>query len=134
VTATVAPGQVRKAVALLWGSLFLTNVDVFASGAPAEDFFDWVMWLVFAAIIGFNAYLIYLVSRRTNWARVGLLIITVAILGATLLWPPEIGTDPWWSVLLMSVSTIADTVAMIWLFSGAGHAWFRGTPPERQAA
>ena len=120
-----APDQVRNAVALLWASLLLTNVDVFASGMPAEDVFDWIMWLVFAAIIGFNAYLIFLVSRRKNWARIGLLIITVLVAGAVLTWPPEVGSDPWWSVLLIGVSTVADVVAMIWLFSGAAHAWFR---------
>lgn len=119
------PGQVRNALALLWASLLLTNVDVLASGLPAEDFFDAAMWLVLSAIVGFNAYLIFLVSRRKNWARIALLIITVLVAGAVLAWPPEIGSDPWWSVLLIGVSTVADVVAMIWLFSGPGRAWFK---------
>lgn len=120
-----APRQVRNAVALLWGSLFLATVDVVASGTPAEDAFDWVMWTVYAIVIAVNAYLIFLVSRRKNWARVLLLVITVAVACAVLFWPPEIGTDPWWSILLGGVSTVADIVAMIWLFSGAGQAWFK---------
>lgn len=126
-----APPQVRNAVALLWASLILTNADMLASGLPSEDFFDWVMWLVFAAIIGLNAYLIFLVSRRKNWARISLLILTVLITGAVLFWPPETGSDPWWSVLLICLSTVADVVAMIWLFSGSGDAWFRRVATPR---
>ena len=123
--AVESPNQVRNAVALLWSSLVLTSVHVLATTSPPEDAFDWVPWAVYAIVTYVNGYLIYSVSRGENWARKLLLLITVAIAGATLVWPPELGIDPWWSVLLIAASVIADVVAMIWLFSGASDAWFR---------
>ena len=123
--AVESPNQVRNAVALLWSSLILTTVHTVASTDLPEDGFDLGMAAVWAIVIYVNGYLIYLVSRRENWARRILLFVTVAVVAATLFWPPEIGVDAWWSVLLLTVSVIADAVAMIWLFSGAGHAWFK---------
>jgi CDP-diglyceride synthetase len=125
--ASEAPHQVRNAVALLWASLALTTIDAVLSvaGNWPEDDLEWGMWLFYAIATAANGYLIFSASRRKNWARIVLLIITAFVTALALIWPPEIETDPWWSILLMAVSTIADIVAMIWLFSGTGRSWFK---------
>ncbi len=120
------PAQARHAVALLWASLVLTSADFVATIEPLEDAFDWTFFAIFGIATSVYAYVIYSVSRRQNWARLVIFVVTVVGAGATLMWPPDIGADAWWSILLMIASTIADVVAMILLFSGAGHAWFKG--------
>ena len=124
------PTQVRNATALLWASLVLTSVEALASGSRPEDGFDWGLWLLYAIATGANGYIIYCASRGKNWARVVLLALAVLIVVATAIWPPDIDSDPWWSTLLLTVSVVADVIAVIWLFSGAGSAWFKGTTRE----
>ena len=100
-------------------------VEYVSSSTLPVDTFDWVFLAIYAGAIGVNAYIIFLLLRRTNWARIVLLVITVAIVAATVAWPPEIGIDPWWQILLLTTGVIADTIAMIWLFTGHGGEWFR---------
>jgi len=124
------PMQVRNATSLLWASLLLTSVEALASASPPEDGFDWGLWFLYAIATGANGYIIYCASRRQNWARIVLFVITALVVVATASWPPDIGSDPWWSTLLLTVSAVADMVAVIWLFSGAGNAWFKGAKRE----
>ena len=119
------PRQVLKAAFLLWASLFLSIVEYLASSTLPKDAFDWVFLAIYAGAIGVNAYIIFLVLRRAHWARTVLLVITVAVVAATVTWPPEIGIDPWWQILLLTAGVIADTIAMIWLFTGSGSEWFQ---------
>lgn len=119
------PNQVRNAVALLYASLLLSTVEFFASGTWAEDAFDWGMQVLFGIATVAYGYVIFLLSRRANWARILLLVLVAASTAATFAWPPDIEDDAWWSVLLVAAGAVADVVAMVWLFSGAGHAWFK---------
>ena len=120
-----APRQVRAAVALMWGSLVLTSVDALAFLMPPEDGLDWTVLLICAAMVGANAYLILCVARRENWARIVLLVLTILAVGAMAYSPPEPGSESWWSTLLFTVSICADVAAMVCLFSGSGHMWFK---------
>jgi len=119
------PPQVRNAVSLLWASLVLSSVEFLASTAPAEDGFDWGFLVIYAALTVVYGSIIYSVSRRENWARTIVLIVTVAVVIGTFFTPPDVETDAWWSILLHVTGTAADVVAMSWLFSGAGAAWFK---------
>jgi surface polysaccharide O-acyltransferase-like enzyme len=122
------PTKVRNAVLLLWASLLLGTLGTFAA-STSEDDIEWAGWVVFAIGYGVNGYLIYKISKQKNWARIALLVLTVlaaaAMLVAWAVWPEVMGGDPWWSDLLFGVTMIADIVAMVWLFSDAGNAWFK---------
>jgi hypothetical protein len=125
------PDAVRNGVALLWASLVLTTVDTLVSGSfGAEDGVDLAFGAIYVATVAVNAWVIHSAFRRRNWARIILLIIIVAVISLSFFWPPEIGVDPWWSILLLGAATLADAVAMFCLFSRKANRWYRGLPYE----
>jgi hypothetical protein len=81
------------------------------------------MWAIMISVLILNAILIVCISRRQNWARIVLLLVTIGGF-AMMLWP-DIYASPlprdWW------VSNIAfdvlSVLAIYWLFTGAGAAW-----------
>jgi hypothetical protein len=84
-----------------------------------------IIWGSGAFAYAVMAMLIFFASRRANWARVLLLLLT--IFGAALMLYPWSGVDAgyWGSFDLPGVTFLAaDCVALYWLFSGAGAAWY----------
>jgi hypothetical protein len=113
--------------------LALTTADTFASdGWWPEDAFDLVLLGVALGAIAVNGWVIYAASQRQHWARIVLLAITALVLGATFLWPIEIDEHGWLSFLLMTVATLADVAAMIYLFSPKANRWYKG--PQHESA
>jgi len=82
------------------------------------------MWVIFAIAFAVSAYFIYCASHRKNWARIVLLILTLATVVMYLAWLPEWGDEPWWSTVLFCVTAIMDIVALFWLFYGEGGKWY----------
>jgi drug/metabolite transporter (DMT)-like permease len=131
---TEMPPQVRRAVGLMWfGQLAAIVATLIAiSGdfvsemkaiAPIPHV-EWWFWGCFIAVFVGYAVLIVCVSRRQNWARITILLLSCASL-LLMLWP-DIYEEPlpwdWW------VSNVAfgilDVLTLYWLFTGAGAAWF----------
>lgn len=122
--------QVQRAVTLLWVSLVLgaivvlVDIDSILFG-EMEGFMWWfpAAVLVTYALLG---ALIVFVSRRHNWARILLLVLTV--MGTILVLVPWPGIDDNYWTISNATSEIGflvlDGVALLWLFTGEGGAWF----------
>jgi hypothetical protein len=118
------PAQVRKAVILLWVVLLISIVAMLLEFDWAEwkDEPVWISWLVFVVGYGISAIPIVFVARRHNWARIALLLLTIAAVCATVyLWPYA---DSWWSQASDVAFLTLDFVALYWLFTGSGATWF----------
>jgi hypothetical protein len=84
-----------------------------------------LLWASFAFAYGMMAALVVFISRRHNWARVTFLVIT--ILGiAVMVYPWEGMNADYWEIFSPSnvVFAAMDGVALYWLFSGSGAAWY----------
>ena len=93
--------------------------------APDEEEFKSILYAVFAFSFIFPAWLIFLAGRRRNWARIGLLLLTVAGLAAEIAFPGDWANEPPWSIAVTIIVTAMDIIALYWLFTGPGAAWFR---------
>ena len=121
------PSQVGRAVFLLWASLIVSVVDALLSIEPLAEFdteFRLIMAVIFVVTFGTCACLIYLSGKRRNWARWGLLLLTVSGWAVYAIWPSDFAGEPWWSWLGTGATAILDTVALILLFTGAGAHWY----------
>jgi len=118
------PAQVRKAVVLLWLSLLIafviTPFEVDLADWKEEPW--WLPWALFGGGFLVAALPIVFVARRHNCARIVLLLLTLATI-ASMIWLWNF-VESWWTVV-SDVGFIAlDVVALYWLFTGAGAAWF----------
>jgi hypothetical protein len=81
-----APVQVRRAVALMWASLaigILFTIPALEPVDPEAKEFEAAMWVVTTISFLIPAVLIVFVSRRKNWARVAMLILTIVGIAET---------------------------------------------------
>jgi hypothetical protein len=126
-----APPRVRKAVVLLWIALALAILE----SVVAPDFasfgddggFAWMFWTFVLLSYGLNAALIHFTSRRRNWARIALLLLTLASV-AVVLFPWSDDYFAGWTVANVASTaayTVMDLVALYWLFTGEAKEWFR---------
>ena len=116
------PEQVRRAVILLWISLGLSAAEVLV--AELFETSDAVLWVLFLAIYALWAFVILAISRQRNWARIAALVIVVTSIALYAAWPDMHGNELWESISIAG-SLILETVALFWLFTGGGAAWFR---------
>jgi len=131
------PLQVTRAVWLLWVSLALvaaSAIPVYLEPVPS-DFPTpvWSLWVVLAAVWLFWGLLIFLVSRRHNWARIAVLVLYVAGLGVWVWDPSPILELPVYSLAIEVIDTLIYALALYWLFTGAGALWFRTPRASKHA-
>ena len=117
------PAQVRKAVILLWLTLLISVVitAIELDWAAWRDESAWLFWLMFVVGYGIAAIPIVFVARRHNWARILLLLLTIGGWATVYLWSYD---DSWWSQASDVAFVTLDIVALYWLFTGSGAAWF----------
>lgn len=122
------PLQVRRAVNLLWFLMFAAIVAMLfefdATTLEAGSEFASFLWPFLIGTFIFNALLIFCISRQHNWARIVLLLFTMA--GAIMMfWPglelESVSWDRWVSDIAF---TVLDLIALYWLFTGPGAKWF----------
>jgi hypothetical protein len=130
------PSQARNAFLLLWAVLALTTIeaviwqfeDGFGEEEPVDIYLSWGFLAIYVALAWMNAYFIYCASRRRNWARIALLalfLLPEALLSATyVLWPETWTDDDFWSAATTSAYFVMNSIALFWLFSGAGAKWY----------
>jgi hypothetical protein len=126
-TLSSAPAQVRKAFVLLWIAFTVSLADSVLTQLFVESIDNNVaiaMWSLTVVAFAAGAYFIYSASRRRNWARVVLLVITLATIAAYAAWPVNWTEQPWWSATVAAVCLLAEVVALYWLFSGDGRKWY----------
>jgi len=130
------PIQVRRAVALMWGSLALGYILAIPAWEPVpEDLKEYEVFAWIAVCVGFAipAALIYFISRRRNWARITLLLLTV---GGIALWVAFWNADPaepLWSKVSGILTTGLDVIALYWLFSRPASQWFASRKEQASA-
>ena len=120
------PVEVRRAVILLWVSLiggFIASAGDFVSALAEESEVGWLFLGVFF-LGGFllMAIPILFVARRRNWARIVILVLTIAGVAAEFWFPPEGASLREWIVEIGLTS--AELLALFWLFTGPGAVWF----------
>jgi ABC-type Fe3+-siderophore transport system permease subunit len=119
------PVQIQWAVVLLGLSLiagFIAGAGEMAFGFAEEPEFEWLFLGVFFGSFVLMGIPIYFVWRRRNWARIVLLLLTIAGVATTFWLPPEGASFREWSMEI--ALTGADLLALYWLFTGSGAAWF----------
>ncbi len=86
--------------------------------------FNTSMVIILGAVFSTNALLIYVASRRRNWARIMLLLLTIAGLSLYVIWPTDFFSDPWWSWVPTGLATVLEVAALGMLFLGDGAKWY----------
>ena len=115
---------------LLWVSFIVAIIvgvaELPSFELPEEMEFRGFMYWVFVVTFAISAGLIVFISRRHNWARIGLLLLTIAGGVATILVPPDNASIREWVVEIGC--TAAELLALYWLFTGEGATWFSKRP------
>ncbi len=129
------PEQVRRAIALLWVALLISVVDSVSSLVHLDEEDRWFqLWMVGIVSVVFviDAVLIVFASKRRNWARVLLLILTVGGLSLYVVYPPDIIEQPleWTGTI---AATVLEVIAFVMLFSGSGARWYSQEQPHECA-
>ncbi|MBK6980723.1 MAG: hypothetical protein IPH30_03730 [Betaproteobacteria bacterium] len=126
VPARDAPPLVRRAILILWVAVLVRGVDavqLFMDREPetagaAATIFGAAMFLAVA-----YGLLILLASRRSGWARHGLVMLllgSAAILAAYL--PSE--SPPWWDIETVLAGLALEAIALHLLYRGPGARWY----------
>jgi len=121
------PKQVRRAIYLLWASLVIGVLVVALDWEAIESDlgeFKTTMLVIFALSFAVPAMLVYFISRRHNWARILMLVLTLGGNALYIAWPIEGPPEPWSSIVVTMGITVMDLAALYWLFSGSGAEWF----------
>ena len=126
------PAQVTRAVWLLWASVALAIPHLVAQDAQGIGLGDGlgigtlVFWLVFLLVfVGICAWLVHSISRGVNWARhayCGLFVFSAFFVFSDV---TEMMQRSVIEFVLNLLSIGLDGVAMFWLYTGAGPAWFK---------
>jgi peptidoglycan/LPS O-acetylase OafA/YrhL len=121
------PPQVRRAIVLLWllliaailAMLFAFDWTTIATDPEMASF----IWPFVIGSFIVNAILIYFTGRRHNWARIILLLLTVG--GLIVMVVPFDDEPRSWAAWAPDIGfAVLDLIAVYWLFTGAGAAWF----------
>jgi hypothetical protein len=129
------PREVTYACAILWVVFFLNLLSLHPEfrgdwwAAPESDPVDGTDYISYFAVMalfeGIDALLIWLISRRHNWARWTLLIlalVTTVVLAFDL---PESFSETPAAAIADVLLILAEFWALRLLFFGAGTEWFR---------
>jgi hypothetical protein len=127
------PGQVAIAVGLLWLTLLIQ------AGALT---FLWRLFRLFppymfvvagtiTVIWALTAFLVAMIERGHNWARITYLVaFLIGLPFSALSILANLGQAPVVGIAAVVAQIVLQIAAMVLLFSGASGAWFRGeTPP-----
>jgi hypothetical protein len=125
-TLSSAPAQVRNAFVLLWAAFAISLADgiIQLLVEPPDNEVAIEMWAFTVVAFAASAYFIYSASRRRNWARIVLFLITLVTIAAYVAWPVNWTEQPWWSAAVAAMCALAEVIALYWLFIGDGRQWF----------
>ena len=120
------PARVTLAVRLFWIEFALSVIDGGWSFYSATDNFLRASVLVGVALsLPLEAWVIYKISRRRNWAR---FVALGAVIISALLWfgaiRQGISADPVTGIM-GAVELVIDGIALYLLFTNPGRQWFK---------
>ena len=122
------PIEVKRAVALMWTTLVIgiaLLIPEWTEMPPELKEYEVLFWASMGIAYAIPATLIFFVSRRRNWARILLLLFTLAGTAIYLAMWNEEPTEPLWSTVSTVSLMVLELVALYWLFSRPASQWFR---------
>jgi hypothetical protein len=138
------PQPVKTALTLCWISLVLalplmaeaSRQEMDAGDGASSPVYYAVMVLFYVALLALAAWVIVMIGRARNWARIVYAVLTGLSLISTVTSFPEILRRPWYSGPVELLSTVMDLAIVVLLFLPASNAWFRvrGRRPADPAA
>ena len=129
------PTQVNRAIVLLWLAFAIGGLAVALSFDEASQLsFATELGIAVVILFAVNALLIWLIGRRHNWARIALLVFILVTLPFVLLGELPDGALAWVAAGAEWVSTILEVIALYYLMTGVGAAWFRTAAEEAPVA
>lgn len=126
VPASDAPPSVRRAILILWVAVLVRGVDAVQLFMDREPETAGAAAAIFgAAMLVAVSYglLILIASRRSGWARHGLVVLllgSAAMLAAYL--PSE--SPPWWDIEMVLAGLTMEAFALHLLYRGPGARWY----------
>ena len=118
------PPQVQRAIWLLWASIALGLPLVMVQESQGDGM--GLGTLIFVLLFtGIGAWLVLQISKGVNWVRhvyCGLFVFSMFVVFADITAMMQRSVI---EVLLNLLNLAMDGVAMFWLYTGAGAAWFR---------
>lgn len=119
------PQRVRAAVRLLWISMALAvPACIFSLMRGPEDASVAVGAIIYVVLFAINAWINLMIYRGRNWARIVtfvFLLIGAYYMAVPVEEPVPAGVVEW---LLNAVCMALEAVAVYWLFTQPGAAWF----------
>jgi len=123
------PREVRIAVVLCWISLVSALPAIygnFSGPDPAVAMAFYVgLGSFYVALFAFAIWLIVMIGRARNWARIVYAVLTGLNLIAALGDIPGTFAGPWYSSSASLLTTALDLVIVVLLFRPASNAWYR---------
>jgi cell division protein FtsW (lipid II flippase) len=127
------PKPVKLALILCWISLVLalpliaeaSVQEVDAGDGASSPLYYAVMGLFYVALLVLAAWVIVMIGRARNWARIVYAVLTGLSLISTITSFPEILQRPWYSGPVELLSTVMDLAIVVLLYLPAANAWFR---------
>lgn len=121
------PDKVTWAIRFLWASLALGILSSlpWAFGSLTPEMPGWTTWSVMIFTFGLSAALIYLTSRRYNWARIANFVFYILGIVSMFSDASAFFSGPFYSWGISLSTMLIDAVAFYWLMTGEGAAWFK---------
>jgi hypothetical protein len=134
------PREVRIAVVLCWISLVVALPAIYEDFSGPEPAVAAALYVglgsFYVALLAFAIWLIVMIGRARNWARIVYAVLTglnlIAVFGDI----PGTFAGPWYSWSASLLSTAMDLAIVVLLFRPASNAWYRvrGRRPADSAA
>ncbi len=118
------PPQVTRAVWLLWASIAL-GIPILGVQESQGDGLSMGTLVFVLVFVGIGVWLVQQISKGTNWARhvyCGLFMLSVILVFAE---ATEMMQRSVIEFVLNMLNLGMDGLAMLWLYTGVGAAWFK---------
>jgi hypothetical protein len=120
------PKKIGHAVRLLYATLAIGVVRGVMEGSANSAAAGLVFTMFIAvAVLGFMGWLIFMIGRRRNWARITFLVLFLLGSPAILLLVRSFAANPV-SGFLGFAQVVLQAAALVFLFQPESSAWFRG--------
>jgi hypothetical protein len=113
-------------VTLLWISTGISAFETILGlvlDPPPRDFLGSFLVMLAAGYLIYACLIVY-ASRRKNWARIALLVLTVATVVLLFIPSLQVPEDTLWSWASTIGILVLDALALYWLFVGVGGKWY----------
>ena len=119
------PAQITNAVTLLWFSLLISLPSWYLAAERSPEPADPLATALSLGLLALFAWLNVRLSKGARWARSATLVLTIAGMLLNLVAADEAVPPGLFETVLGDVDLLISLLALYWLYSGPGAAWFR---------